>query len=398
LPLRQGLPAETAMIQSELSGTTRSGTNTPAEIQESQTEGRERPFGSDLMEKRILHRSVLWGGFLLTVLAVLALVWKMDDGSASRQIRVAIVPPGFGSPFHVAIKEGAAAEAELLGWALDAVAAEKEEDFFGQVAVVEQELQKGISAVAINPIDVKAIVTAVKSANRRGIPVFMQNTITPLDEGRVVEYIGYDQWAGAVQLARYTCDLFHGEGIQDGKVYILTGIPGFHANRRTQGYEWGLAEYCPEVYVVGKQTAEWDRTKAVEVATAALQQNPDIDLFYGNSDEMGIGACIAAKKMGRTVNTDVWCISIDGNPVTLDLIADGSTTATLGVYPAKIGQTVIQQMKKVLVDGVEVPYILVTPSVVVDVHNMEEYTSGRAWVKPVEGKPEYDNGKPTGEL
>jgi ribose transport system substrate-binding protein len=349
------------------------------------------------MTRGNILRTVLGGSLLLTVLAILALVWKQDDGYGSRRIRVAIVPPGFGSPFHVAIKEGAADEAARLGWALDAVAAEKEEDFSGQVAVVEQELQKGISAIAINPIDVKAIVTAVKSANKRNIPVFMQNTITPLDEGRVVEYIGYDQWAGAVRLASYTCDLFAREGIAGGKVYILTGIPGFHANRRTQGYEWGLAEHCPEVAVVGKQTAEWDRTKAVEVATAALQQNPDIDLFYGNSDEMGIGACIAAKKMGRTVNSDVWCISIDGNPVTLDLIAGGSTTATLGVYPAKIGETVIRQMKKVLVDGLEIPYILVTPSVVVDVRNMEEYKSGRTWAEPMEGKPEFDNGKPTGE-
>ncbi len=125
-------------------------------------------------------------------------------------------------------------------------------------------------------------------------------------------------------------------------MYILTGIRGFHANRRTQGYEWGLQQYCPQVKVVGKQTAEWDRNKAVDVATAALQQNQDIDLFFGNSDEMGIGACIAAKKMWRIVNKNIFCISIDGNPVTLDLIEKGDITATLGVYPTLMGVTVIR--------------------------------------------------------
>jgi ABC-type sugar transport system substrate-binding protein len=349
------------------------------------------------MKKPVLLR---WGTAavaLVLFLAVLALLWKEEGDSSTNQIRVAIVPPGFGSPFHIAIKEGAVEEAERLGWAVDAVAAEKEDDFSGQVSVVQQELQKGISAVAINPIDVKAIVTAVKSANKQNIPVFMQNTITPLDEGDVVEYIGYDQWDGAVQLARYTCDLFAQNGIPDGSVYILTGIPGFHANRRTQGYEWGISRYCPQVEIIGKQTAEWDRTKAVEVATAALQQHPEIDLFYGNSDEMGIGACIAAKKLGRKINNDVWCISIDGNPVTLDLIDAGETTATLGVYPKRIGATVIRQMKKVLVDGSTVPYILVTPSIVVDMDNVDTYKSGSTWTEPVEGEPEFDNGKPTGE-
>jgi ABC-type sugar transport system substrate-binding protein len=225
----------------------------------------------------------------------------------------------------------------------------------------------------------------------------MQNTITPLDEGEVVEYIGYNQWGGAVQLARYTCSLFAQNGVMNGKVYILMGIPGFHANRRTQGYEWGISKYCPYVEIIGKQTAEWDRTKAVEVATAALQQHPEINLFYGNSDEMGIGACIAAKKLGRKVNTDIWCLSIDGNPVTLDLIEGGETTATLGVYPYLIGVTVIRQMKKVLIDGSEVPYILVTPSIVVDKNNVDAYKTYSTWTDPVEGEPEFDNGKPTGE-
>ena len=311
-------------------------------------------------------------------------------------IRVAIVPPGFGSPFHLAIKDGAISEARKLGWQIDVVAAENEGDFSGQVAVVEQELQKGVNAIAINPIDVKAIVTAVKKANKRNVPVFMQNTITPVDQGIVLEYIGYNQWAGAAKLAQYTCDLFKTNNIQNSKVYILMGIRGFHANRRTQGYEWGLQQYCPSVQVIGRQTAEWDRNKAVDVATAALQQNPDINLFYGNSDEMGIGACIAAKKLGREVNKDVWCISIDGNPVTLDLIEKGDMTATLGVYPTLMGATVIDQMAKAL-KREKVPYILETPSIVVDKTNLADYRSGSTWTELLEGNPELDNGKPTDE-
>jgi ABC-type sugar transport system substrate-binding protein len=312
-------------------------------------------------------------------------------GDGKAEIRVAIVPPGFTSPFHVAIKDGAISEAQKLGWKVDVVAAEREGDFAGQVAVVEQEVRKGVDAIAINPIDAKAIVTAVKAANEAGIPVFMHNLITPVDKGEVVEYIGYDQWSGAAKLAQYTCGLLDGEG----EVFILTGIPGFHANRRTQGYEWGLEQWCPGVEVVGEQTAEWEREKAVNVATMALQQHPEIDLFYGNSDEMGIGACIAAEKMGRKINEDIWCVSIDGNDVTLDLIEGGKTTATLGVYPNLMARVVIQQMEKVL-NGERVPYILETPSIVVDATNVNDYRSGATWTEPVTGLPELDNGLPSG--
>jgi ribose transport system substrate-binding protein len=337
--------------------------------------------------------------YRLITLCVIALLFTgctdmtaQDMQPPARGTRVAIVPPGFTSPFHVAIKDGAIDEATKLGWNVDVVAAEKEGDFAGQVAIVEQEVEKGVAAISMNPIDAKAIVTAVKKANEANIPVFMHNLITPVDEGSVAEYIGYDQWSGAAKLADYTCKLLN----YRGKVFILMGIPGFHTNRRTDGFKWGLNKYCPNVIVVGQQTAEWDRTRAIDVATAALQQNPEIDLFYGNSDEMGIGACIAATKLGRRVNRDVWCLSIDGNDVTLDLIEKGETTATLGVYPKLMGATVIQQMHKLL-NGETIPIILETPSIVVDQFNVDNYRAGTTWTEPKPGAPELDNGKPTGE-
>ena len=314
------------------------------------------------------------------------------DPSAARQTRVAIVPPGFTSPFHVAIKDGAIAEAVRQGWHADVVAAEKEGDFAGQVAVIEQEIEKGVVAISVNPIDANAIVTAVKKANEASVPVFMHNLITPVNQGQVVEYIGYDQWNGAASLAAYTCELLHGQG----SVFILTGIPGFHANRRTEGFIWGLEQTCPDVKVAGQQTAEWDRAKAIDVATIALQQHPEIDVFYGNSDEMGIGACIAASKLGRKINQDVWCVSIDGNDVTLDLITRGEMTATLGVYPDRMGATIIRQIARYL-QGEQIPFILETPSIVVDQSNVADYKAGATWTEPKPGAPELDNGRPTGE-
>ncbi len=311
-------------------------------------------------------------------------------GSAE-PVRIAVIPPGFTSPFHVALKNGAERTAQELGWQVDAVAAEKEGDFAGQVAVVEQEIQKGVNAIGVNPIDANAIETAVKKANAAKIPIFMQNLITPVQEGDVTEYIGYDQWSGAATLGAYACQLLEGKG----NVFILTGIPGFHSNRRTGGFKWGLAQNCPGVQVVGEQTAEWEREEGVNVATAALQQHPEINLFYGNSDEMVIGACIAAKKLGRRVNQDIFCLGIDGNPVTLDLIEKGDMTATLGVYPEKIGETLVRQMAKAM-RGEPIPQILETPSLVVTRENLNDYKLTKTWTEPIPGKPELDNGLPTG--
>jgi ABC-type sugar transport system substrate-binding protein len=320
-------------------------------------------------------------------------------GLAREKHSVAVIPPALVSPFHVAVLDGASAQAKVFGWDIITQAPARETDFEAQVTIVEQAVQQGVDAISVNPINTDAIIAGVRAANEAGIPVFMHNLITPVAEGDVVEYIGYDQWGGAANLARYVCGVLAvkqdvDEADARGNVFILEGIPGFHANRRTGGFKYGLEQNCPKVKIVGEQTAEWEREKALQVAISALQQNPDIDVFYGNSDEMAIGAALAAQQLGLTIGQDVFSVGIDGNDITLDLIREGTITATLGVYPRRLGAVVVQQMDKMF-RGEQIPYVLLTPSTVVDIHNLDAYTAGDTWVDPVPGAPEVDNGQPT---
>ncbi|HML23466.1 MAG TPA: sugar ABC transporter substrate-binding protein [Aggregatilinea sp.] len=337
--------------------------------------------------------------FLIAVLVVGLLPMAAATAQDDETVTTAVIPPALVSPFHVAVQDGAVEKAEELGWNIITQSPERETDFEAQVAIVEQVVQQGVDILGVNPINADAMIAGVRVANEAGIPVTMHNMITPIAEGDVVEYIGYDQWGGASNLAAYTCGLLAGKQGVDvaeatGKVFILTGIPGFHANRRTGGFKYGLEQNCPNVEVVGEQTAEWEREKALQLATTALQQNPDIDVFFGNSDEMAIGAALAAQQLGLTVGEDIFSVGIDGNDVTLDLIREGTVTATLGVYPKRMGETVIVQQNKIL-NGENVPYILLTPSTVVDLENLDAYIAGDTWTDPVEGQPEVDNGEPT---
>ena len=106
-----------------------------------------------------------------------------------------------------------------------------------------------------------------RPANEKGIPILAHNFITPFSEGKVNSYIGYDQWGGAEKLAKTTCELIAKKYATtadktNGKVFILLGIDSIFSHRRTGGFKAGLAKYCPNVKVVGEQTAEWLRTKA----------------------------------------------------------------------------------------------------------------------------------------
>jgi ABC-type sugar transport system substrate-binding protein len=124
---------------------------------------------------------ILFIAILLIVVITTRCQASTGQGSPSQTaVRVAIVPPSFTSPFHVAVKEGTQKGASELGWQVDVVAAERESDFAGQVAVVEQEIQKGVKAIGVNPIDAKAIVTAVNKANEAGVPILRSCATGPV--------------------------------------------------------------------------------------------------------------------------------------------------------------------------------------------------------------------------
>ncbi|MBE7471774.1 MAG: substrate-binding domain-containing protein [Anaerolineales bacterium] len=322
-----------------------------------------------------------------------------EEAAAGGAHTVGFVPPALTSPFHVAMVDGATARSEELGWTIDVQAPASEGDFAAFVTTVEQLLEKGVEAISINPIGTDSAITAVKAANAKGVPILAHNFITPFSEGEVNAYIGYDQWGGAEKLAATTCELIAKKynstpAETSGKVFILLGIDSIFSHRRTGGFKAGLEKNCPNVEIVGEQSAEWLRTKGSEVATIALQKDPDIDVFYGNSDEMAIGAALAAEQLGLVINQDFFAVGIDGNQPTLDLLKEGKFSATLGVDPVRMGVTVVDTMEKIFA-GKEVPEIILTPSVVVTPENLQDYLDGKLWTEPVAGFPELDNDLPT---
>jgi ribose transport system substrate-binding protein len=109
---------------------------------------------------------------------------------------------------------------------------------------------------------------------------------------------------------------------------------------------------------------------------------------------MAIGAALAAEQLGKVINQDFFAVGIDGNQPTLDLLKEGKFSATLGVDPYRMGVTVAEYMAKIL-NGEEVPQIVLTPSVVVSPDNLQDYLDGKLWTVPVAGSPELDNDLPT---
>lgn len=283
---------------------------------------------------------------------------------------IAVVSPAKTSPFHVLLAQSAAQEAKRLGLPpIIDQAPPNESDYTGQVALVQDIIQRHPAAISVCGINPQALVNIVKKCNEAHIPIFVHNQISPVQGGgKVVSYIGYDEYEGGKKCGEEAAELLkHKNGAYKGNVAILDGEPGDHTNLRAGGFKDALKQY-PDIHIVAEQNGHWLRADGTSITRDWLQRFPKLDLVFGCSDEMALGAAKAALDAGRPLLT----IGIDGNPPSLEAIKEGKYTACLATQPDLIGKTVIDTINDYL-NGKKVPQVVKTECVIVTKANVDKF-------------------------
>jgi ribose transport system substrate-binding protein len=150
---------------------------------------------------------------------------------------------------------------------------------------------------------------------------------------------------------------------------VLQGIAGSSASRdRGQGFEEGIAAF-PNIKVVGKQTANFDRTEGLNVTTNLLQANPNIKAIFAENDEMALGAIEA---LGARAGEEVKVFGFDGTADGLTAVEDGKMEGTIAQQPDELGARAVEQAAAILEGNTpeaEVPVEVVT----VNAENVAEF-------------------------
>jgi ribose transport system substrate-binding protein len=287
-----------------------------------------------------------------------------DEGSEKKT--VAFIPPGMVSPFYAQTIEGAKEQAQKEGFDIKVLAPQREDDFAGLLKIVEDVITQKVDAIAICTTDDKTMAAAIKKANDAKIPVVVFNSLSEIEGTDVYAYVGYDQRKAGAQAAEYL-----GTKLKDKQfnVAILEGLPGVFTDNRKGGFVDEAKKYS-NIKIVATQPADWEREKGMNVATNLYQANNSINMFYGLSDEMAIGAAQAA----RSANIkDAVTVGIDGNPATLDSIAAGETTATIYTNPKEMGKEAVVDCGKAIKGEKMDNKIDEIKTIVVDKDNLSEY-------------------------
>lgn len=290
-----------------------------------------------------------------------------DPGAAAPagKPRVALIMKSLANEFFLTMEEGAKAHqaAHATSYDLIAQGIKDERDVNRQVQLVEQMVAQGVDAIVIAPADSKLLVAACQNAMDAGVAVvnidnkFDAEVLT--ERGIAIPFVGPDNRKGA----RLVGDYVAGRLSAGDPVAIVEGIPtAFNAIQRKLGFEDALR--AADLKIAAAQSGSWETSKANQVVSAMITENPGIKAFFCANDSMALGAVAALRAAGKL--DSVMVAGFDNISAAQELLRKGEIVATADQHADQLAVFGIEYALKMLAgdaapEDFETPVDLITP-------------------------------------
>ncbi len=250
----------------------------------------------------------------------------VTDVAAERPL-VALIMKSLANEFFVTMADGARAHQSEHSEQYELIVngIKNEIDLAQQVALIDQMIALRADAIVIAPADSKAMVPTIARAVGAGIVVVNIDNRLDADVlaefGLQVPFVGPDNFAGAEAVGSYLAARMNaGE-----QVAILEGVPtAFNSQQRTAGFRKAAED--AGLKIVASQSAQWDQTTAVTVASGMLVQHPQLKAMLAANDNMALGAVAAITQAGKT--GEVAVVGFDNISAVRELVRSGEVLAT----------------------------------------------------------------------
>ncbi|GKV65853.1 MULTISPECIES: sugar ABC transporter substrate-binding protein [unclassified Sporosarcina] len=286
--------------------------------------------------------------FLLIISAVLLLVAACSgtegnaesssggDEKQSGKPTVAVVLKGADQEYFKLAEAGAKQafkDFDVNGKFLAASTQTKEQEL---INILEDLLTDKPDALVVMPSTESAIPTLSKYTDK-DIPVLLIDTNLNWDEK--LTYIGIDNYTAGQKAAEHLASLLS----KGDEIAILEGVSGAAVNEERVR---GVKDYMKEagIKIATSQSADFDRTKAVNTMENILTANPGIKGVFSANDAMSLGALKATTSNG--VNIPI--VGVDGTADGLESIAAGEVTATVGQNPYNMSYLGVENALKAI--------------------------------------------------
>jgi ribose transport system substrate-binding protein len=248
------------------------------------------------------------------------------DASHARP-KVALVMKSLANDFFATMAQGATRHqaAHATEYELMVLGLRNETDLTEQVNLVEQAVAQGAAAIVIAPADSKALVPALRRAQRQGVVIVNIDNRLDADvvrqAGLTTSFAGPDNRDGARRVGlALAAKLAAGD-----EVAIIEGVTtADNGQQRRAGFEDAMRGAGMQIVAV--QSGEWEMDKANTVAANLLTAHPHLRALLCANDNMAIGAAAAVAAAGKA--RSVLIAGFDNISAIRPLLADGRVAAT----------------------------------------------------------------------
>ncbi len=305
-----------------------------------------------------------------SLVAVAAAPFAATDAAAqaAKKPKVALVMKSLANEFFLTMETGAKDYQKHNANKFDLITngIKNETDTAAQINIVEQMINSKVDAIVLAPADSKALVPVVKKAVDAGIIVVnIDNRLDPdvlKSKDLNVPFVGPDNAKGAELVG----DELAKKLKAGDEVGIIEGVSTTtNAQQRTAGFKAAMQKINAKVISV--QSGEWEIDKGNAIASAMLNQYPNLKALLCGNDNMAIGAVSAVRAAGK--QGKVYVVGYDNIGAIKPMLKDGRVLATADQYAAKqavfgidTALKAIDEHKKQseLSSVVETPVVLVT--------------------------------------
>jgi ribose transport system substrate-binding protein len=243
-------------------------------------------------------------------------------------------------PFPGAIQNGIQDTAKQLGYTVVATDANQKSD--KQVTDVNDLISQKPAAIILTPVDGTQAMGIVDNIAAAKIPVFVAHgNIGPAghDINQVYKGVALQITEDDILAGKNAAKIAIAAFPTGAKYAIVEGQAGYvEVTLRAQGFEDGLKASGQTWTKVASQPGDWVPDKGKVACQNMLQANPDIQLFYAESDDMGTGCYEAIQAAGSKAQV----IGIGGAKLGIDAINAGKLLGTVCYKPYTEGQLIMK--------------------------------------------------------
>ncbi len=219
------------------------------------------------------------------------------------------------------------------------VVMDAQQDSVRQIAQIETAIRMKPQLLIVAPNERAPLTEVMKQAVEASIPVIcMERDIV---EPNYTSWIRVDNRAIGRMIGQFVVEaLTKKYGEPRGNIVEIAGLKGVEAetNRKLGAHD--IWDTYPKIKVVTESVANWSQSLAKDRMTEILSAVPQIDVVFGRSDPMAIGAYLAARERGR--ENEMIFVGIDGlsGPSGgISQVKEGLLAATC-VYPLCVDKAV----------------------------------------------------------